>query len=400
MVKLNINQTTQNVKSCFNIFALIMFENTEISFQSKSEKELKKSKKLFQLLRKSSLVKIGKVLLQTSIFLKIPINSIIKKLFFKQFCGGETIEECESLIHELSLYNIKSTLDYCVEGKQNSETRKETFNQIIETLEESKENSNIPFCVFKMSGVLTLMNDSYVTDFWCQKNTDKIKILFKKAQKNNIPILIDAEESWIQNGIDKITEILMKEFNKNEVIVFNTVQLYRKDRLHYIKKLHLQAKKENFKIGLKLVRGAYMEKERKYAKNNKSISPIHETKEDCDRDFNNALKYCIQNIDDISIFVGTHNEESCLNLTKIMREHGIKENDKRIYFSQLLGMSDHISYNLAKNGYNVSKYIPFGPITEMIPYLIRRAEENSSVKGQSSRELTLIKKELARRKKN
>ncbi len=377
-----------------------MFENTEISFHSKSEKDLKKSKKLFQLLKSTFLVKLGKVFLQIAILLRIPINSIIKKLFFKQFCGGETIEECQNLIIDLSQYNIKSTLDYCVEGKNTSDKRKRTFDAILQTLEASKENINIPFCVFKMSGVLTLMNDSYVTDFWCQKNTEKIKVLFETAQKNNIPILIDAEESWIQNGIDKITEILMKEFNKTEVIIYNTVQLYRKDRLHYIKKLHLQAKKEHFKIGLKLVRGAYMEKERAYAKKNKSVSPIQETKEDCDRDFNNALKYCVQNIHDISIFVGTHNEESSLYLTKIMKEHNIHPNDKRIYFSQLLGMSDHISYNLAKNRYNVAKYIPFGPIKEMIPYLIRRAEENSSVKGQTSRELKLIKKELDRRRAN
>ena len=243
-----------------------MFENTEISFQSKSKKDLKKSEKLFQLLRKPSLVQIGKILLKIAMFLNIPINAIIKKLFFKQFCGGETIEECQNLISELSSYNIQSTLDYCVEGKKNSETRKKTFHQILNTIEESKENINIPFCVFKMSGVITLMNESYVTDFWCQKNTEKIKILFKQAEKYKIPILIDAEETWIQNGIDKITEILMKEFNKENVIVFNTVQLYRKDRLHYIKKIHLQAKKENFKIGLKLVRGAYMEKERSHAK--------------------------------------------------------------------------------------------------------------------------------------
>jgi len=377
-----------------------MFENTEISFHSKSEKDLKKSKKLFQLLRSSRLVKTGKFLLELAIFLKIPINSIIKNLFFKQFCGGETIDECQNLINELSSYNIKSTLDYCVEGKKNNEKRTTTFNQILNTIEESKENINIPFCVFKMSGVITLMNDSYVTDFWCKKNTEKIKILFKQAQKNKIPILIDAEESWIQNGIDKITEILMKEFNKTEFIVFNTIQLYRKDRLHYIKKLHLQAKKENFKIGLKLVRGAYMEKERDFAKKNKYVSPIHETKEDCDREFNNALKYCVQNIEDISIFVGTHNEESCIYLTELMKENNIKESDPRIYFSQLLGMSDHVSYNLAKNGYNVTKYIPFGPIKEMVPYLIRRAEENSSVKGQTSRELSLITKELRRRKTN
>ena len=375
-----------------------MFENTEISFQSKTDRDLKKSIKLFKLLKRNSLVKIGKILLNIAIFLKIPINSIIKKLFFKQFCGGENIDECHNLIDELSRYNIKTTLDYCIEGKNNDELKIKSFNEILNTIEESKENINIPFCVFKMSGVITLINESYVTDLWCQKNTEKIKTLFYKAAKYNTPILIDAEESWIQNGIDKITEILMKEFNKNEVIIYNTVQLYRKDRLHYIKKLHLQAKKENYKLGLKLVRGAYMEKERKFAKINKTISPIHETKEDCDRDFNNALKYCIQNINDISIFVGTHNEESCIYLTKLMEENNIRKNDDRIYFSQLLGMSDHISYNLARSGYNVSKYVPFGPIKEMIPYLIRRAEENSSVKGQTSRELKLIQKEINRRK--
>ena len=374
-----------------------MFENTEISFQSKTDRDLKKSVKLFKLLKRNYLVKIGKFLLNIAIFLKIPINSIIKKLFFKQFCGGENIDECHNLIDELSKYNIKTTLDYCIEGKNNDELKIKSFNEILNTIEESKENINIPFCVFKMSGVITLINESYVTDLWCKKNTEKIKTLFFKAAKYNTPILIDAEESWIQNGIDKITEILMKEFNKNEVIIYNTIQLYRKDRLHYIKKLHLQAKKENYKLGFKLVRGAYMEKERKFAKINKAISPIHETKEDCDRDFNNALKYCVQNINDISIFVGTHNEESCIYLTKLMEENNIRKNDDRIYFSQLLGMSDHISYNLARYGYNVSKYVPFGPIKEMIPYLIRRAEENSSVKGQTSRELKLIQKEINRR---
>ena len=374
-----------------------MFENTEISFQSKTDRDLKKSIKLFKLLKRNYLVKIGKFLLNIAIFLKIPINSIIKKLFFKQFCGGENIDECHNLIDELSKYNIKTTLDYCIEGKNNDELKIKSFNEILNTIEESKENINIPFCVFKMSGVITLINESYVTDLWCKKNTEKIKTLFFKAAKYNTPILIDAEESWIQNGIDKITEILMKEFNKNEVIIYNTIQLYRKDRLHYIKKLHLQAKKENYKLGFKLVRGAYMEKERKFAKINKAISPIHETKEDCDRDFNNALKYCVQNINDISIFVGTHNEESCIYLTKLMEENNIRKNDDRIYFSQLLGMSDHISYNLARYGYNVSKYVPFGPIKEMIPYLIRRAEENSSVKGQTSRELKLIQKEINRR---
>jgi len=375
-----------------------MFENTEISFQSKTDRDLKKSIKLFKLLKRNYLVKIGKFLLNIAIFLKIPINSIIKKIFFKQFCGGENIDECHNLIDELSKYNIKTTLDYCIEGKNNDELKIKSFNEILNTIEESKENINIPFCVFKMSGVITLINESYVTDLWCKKNTEKIKTLFFKAAKYNTPILIDAEESWIQNGIDKITEILMKEFNKNEVIIYNTIQLYRKDRLHYIKKLHLQAKKENYKLGFKLVRGAYMEKERKFAKINKAISPIHETKEDCDRDFNNALKYCVQNINDISIFVGTHNEESCIYLTKLMEENNIRKNDDRIYFSQLLGMSDHISYNLARYGYNVSKYVPFGPIKEMIPYLIRRAEENSSVKGQTSRELKLIQKEINRRK--
>ena len=375
-----------------------MFENTEISFQSKTDRDLKKSIKLFKLLKRNYLVKIGKFLLNIAIFLKIPINSIIKKLFFKQFCGGENIDECQNLIDELSKYNIKTTLDYCIEGKNNDELKIKSFNEILNTIEESKENINIPFCVFKMSGVITLINESYVTDLWCKKNTEKIKTLFFKAAKYNTPILIDAEESWIQNGIDKITEILMKEFNKNEVIIYNTIQLYRKNRLHYIKKLHLQAKKENYKLGFKLVRGAYMEKERKFAKINKAISPIHETKEDCDRDFNNALKYCVQNINDISIFVGTHNEESCIYLTKLMEENNIRKNDDRIYFSQLLGMSDHISYNLARSGYNVSKYVPFGPIKEMIPYLIRRAEENSSVKGQTSRELKLIQKEINRRK--
>ena len=365
-----------------------MFENTEIGFKSKSNKKLKKSKTLFKLLSNPMLVRIGKILLQVSNKLKIPTNSIIKNLFFDQFCGGENINECEKCIQELKSYNIGSILDYSVEGNVNN--IQETKSEIIQTIQAAKENENITFCVFKMSGLILLNKQ--------ENNIKPIIEICNKAKESNVSILIDAEESWIQNEIDKLTEILMSRYNTKKTIVFHTIQLYRKDKLKYLKNIHKQAKEKNYKIGIKLVRGAYMEKERSKALKDGYKSPIHETKKECDHDFNNALKYCIENINDIEIFAGTHNENSCIQLTQLMKKYNLQENDSRIHFSQLLGMSDHISFNLAKKGYNVSKYVPFGPIKEMIPYLIRRAEENSSVKGQTSRELNLIAQELKRRK--
>ena len=368
----------------------IMFENTEIGFQSKSNKKLKKSKNLFKLLSKPILVRIGKILLKISNTLRIPTNSIIKNLFFDQFCGGETIEECENCVKELKKYNIGSILDYSVEGNINNAHI--TKSEIVKTIKEAKKNKNITFCVFKMSALISFQEKK-------SQNLEIITQICEEAKKNNIKILIDAEESWIQDEIDIITESLMSKYNtQKSTIIFHTIQLYRKDKLNYLKKIHKQAKEKKYKIGLKLVRGAYMEKERFMAQKKGYESPIHNTKKECDNDFNNGLEYCINHIDDIDIFAGTHNENSCIKLTQLMRKYKIHKNDNRINFSQLLGMSDHISFNLAKNGYNVSKYVPFGPIKEMIPYLIRRAEENSSVKGQTSKELDLIKKELQRRK--
>ena len=366
-----------------------MFENTEIGFKSKSNKKLKKSKNLFKLLSKPILVKTGKILLKISNTLRIPTNSIIKNLFFDQFCGGETIEECETCIKELEKYNIGSILDYSVEGNINNAHI--TKSEIIKTIKEAKKNKNITFCVFKMSALISF----YET----KNNLELINQICEEAKNNNIKILIDAEESWIQDKIDRITESLMSKYNThNSTIIFHTIQLYRVDKLSYLKKIHKQAKEKKYKIGLKLVRGAYMEKERLMAKKKGYISPIHNTKKECDNDFNKGLEYCINHINEIDIFAGTHNENSCIQLTQLMEKYKIPKKDTRIHFSQLLGMSDHISFNLAKNGYNVSKYVPFGPIKDMIPYLIRRAEENSSVKGQTSKELDLIKKELQRRK--
>jgi len=366
-----------------------MFDNTEIGFKSKSNKSLKKSKNLFKLLSLSFLVKVGKFLLIISNKLKIPTNKIIKNLFFDQFCGGETIEECKDCINQLKKFNIGSILDYSVEGNINN--AKNTKKEIINTINAAKKDNNLTFCVFKMSALTKFNSD--------KRNLDLINDICQVAKDNLVPILIDAEESWIQDEIDIITENLMAKFNKETTIVFHTIQLYRKDRLDYLKKIHKIAKAKNYKIGLKLVRGAYMEKERNRAIKYGYESPIHNTKKDSDKDFNLALEYCINNINEIEIFLGTHNENSCILLTELMIKNNLKKNDSRIHFSQLLGMSDHISFNLSEKGYNVSKYVPFGPIKEMIPYLIRRAEENSSVKGQTTRELSLLNKELERRKR-
>jgi proline dehydrogenase len=386
---------------------MISFENTTVAFAGKTDADLKKAYWLFKLVANHSLVKFGKLATNFALATRLPIKGLVKKTIFKQFCGGETIEECVAAINYLKNNGVGAILDYSVEGKYEIEDFDRTAQEIIKTIEAASKNPNIPFAVFKLTGVTTFgllqsWSEGSLTDIDTprkERAINRINAICKKAFELKVPVFIDAEESWIQPAIDEIALFLMRKYNVEKPIIYNTAQLYRHDRLAYIKALHTLAEKENFLIGLKIVRGAYMEKERDRAKEKGYVSPIQINKQATDIDFNEALSFCLSNISRISICAGTHNEDSSIQLSELLTKYEIAKNDERVYFAQLFGMSDHISFNLADKGYKVAKYLPYGPVKEVLPYLIRRAEENTSVKGQTGRELGLITKELQRRKK-
>ncbi|MFN0032846.1 MAG: proline dehydrogenase family protein [Flavobacteriales bacterium] len=384
----------------------LSFENTEIAFGSKTNGELRKSYYLFKLIGSPVLVSFGKFATHLALRLGIPIGWAIKGNIFKQFCGGETIEECARATKILDKFNIGTILDYSVEGKDSEQDFDATKEETLQTIRTAKGNANVPFCVFKVTGIarfglLELVNTGNVlgdaeAKEW-ERVCQRVDEICSLAYETGTPVFVDAEDSWIQDAIDQLANDMMAKYNKEGFIVYNTIQLYRHDRLQFLKDSFANAKTNNYKLAVKLVRGAYMEKERVRAAEKSYTDPIQTTKEASDRDFDLAVDFCIENIQHIALCAGTHNEASSLRLAQLMDKKGIAHHDRRIWFAQLFGMSDHISFNLANAGYNVAKYVPYGPIKEVIPYLIRRAQENTSVKGQTGRELSLILKEMRRR---
>ncbi|MEJ6735270.1 MAG: proline dehydrogenase family protein [Flavobacteriales bacterium] len=386
---------------------MINFKETNSVFAQKSNWELNKSYYLFSILKYSLLVKIGSFLLKISFFFRLPIKRLVKTTIFNQFCGGENIQDCNKKINELSEFRIGTILDYSVEGRENVLDFEKTKEEIIQTILYAAENKKIPFTVFKITGLgkssLIKKANSNLDDL-SKNEYSELNLVFKRVDQicktafdNKVSVFIDAEDSWYQDYIDSIAELMIFKYNIESAIVYNTIQLYRHDRFHYMKGLILRCSSNNKFLGLKLVRGAYMEKERERATKLNYNDPIHKDKESTDYDFSMAVEYCLKKIDFVSLCLGTHNEKSVSHLINLMIDYSLRKNDSRIYFAQLLGMSDHISYNLAEQDYNVAKYVPYGPIYEVIPYLIRRAEENTSVSGQTGRELSLIKKELKNR---
>lgn len=388
---------------------MVSFDNTENAFSGKKNADLNRSYWLFNMVSRPWMVNVGQVLTEWSIAMRLPITGAVKATIFKQFCGGETIEECTKTIAELGKYSIGTILDYSVEGKENEADFNATTRETIATIHRAKNEKNIPFSVFKVTGLARFallekcstgeaLTSEEELEF--TKVHQRVNSICEAAFHANVPVFIDAEESWIQVAIDDLANEMMEKFNKQRAIVYNTYQLYRHDRLDYLKASFADAEKKNYFLGAKLVRGAYMEKERERAANKGYSSPIQETKDATDKDYNAALEFCVTHNKRIAFCAGTHNEQSSMYLTELMKKHALSLSDKHIYFSQLLGMSDHISYNLSKAGYNVAKYVPYGPVKEVLPYLIRRARENTSVKGQTGRELSLIIKERKRRKAN
>jgi proline dehydrogenase len=382
------------------------FQDTETAFADKSNAELKNKYQMFKMMNSPFLTEFGTKATEFALNLGLPIKGLIKSTVFKQFCGGETIEECQPTIEKLGASHIGTILDYSVEGKSDEKVFESTKNEIYRTVTRAKEDEFIPFAVFKMTGVARFeILESVSTGKELLKGEaaewDRAKArvyeICEYAHSIDQPVFIDAEESWIQDAIDALVTEMMEKFNKEKPIIYNTIQLYRHDRLEYLKKSHEQAKKDGYILGMKLVRGAYMEKERERAAEMGYPSPIQPDKASTDRDFNLAVEYCLENIETIAFVAGTHNEESVCRMAEMIHAKGVDHNHPHVYFSQLYGMGDNLSYVLAKNKYNVSKYVPYGPVKDTLPYLIRRAEENTSVRGQVSRELEIINQELKRR---
>ncbi len=393
-----MNEETGNV---------VRFDDTETAFKMKTDEELKKSAWLFGMMNRHWLVGIGSKVGLAAIRMHLPfVESIVKNTIYEQFCGGTTLLNSEPVINRLSEQNTFTILDYGVEAKETEEDFNNTMNEVIRAIEFASRRKDIPVVSTKVTGMARfgLLESIQRGDTFTKETRAEYKNVLKRidavchtAAQKGISVYIDAEESWIQDPIDHFVNMMMRRYNKERAVVYNTFQMYRKDRLQFLITSFNQAKRGGYILGAKLVRGAYMEKERQRAREMGYPDPINPTKEASDKMYNDGLRFAIDHVDEISFVAGSHNEQSSQLLAQLMDEKGLDRNDRRIWFSQLYGMSDNLSFNLAEAGYNVVKYLPFGPVAETLPYLIRRAEENSAAGGQTSRELNLIEKELHRR---
>ncbi len=393
----------------------LSFQNTSVAFAHKSNGELSKARMLFKSFNYPALLTYGPAMAKLAVGLGLKFT--IKKTIFEQFCGGETINECDRTIEALAKSGIGTILDYSVEGEESEANFESTANEILKTIDRAKGNKNIPFSVFKTTGVMSSevleaassviesnniedislvvnhLNDSMKSDW--QKGFSRFMSLCNAAANNEVQIFVDAEETWLQTAIDLMATHAMEQLNVSRAWIFNTLQMYRHDRLAYLKR---QVAEKKCKYGYKLVRGAYMEKERARSLKMGYQDPIQPNKESTDRDYDAAVSFCLENHDFVSVCIATHNEKSSMLGANLLAKNGLTNGDMKVSFSQLLGMSDHISFNLSNSGYRVSKYVPYGPVLAVIPYLTRRAQENSGMAGQMGRELALIESELKRRK--
>lgn len=385
----------------------VNFDDTEIAFGYKSDRELRKANFIFTVVNHPWISAMATGAVKFGMAVGLPIKGIVRATVFEHFCGGETIKDAEKTVDHLGEFNVHTILDYSVEGEKTEEGFDHTTEEILRTFDKAIDSAFMPFCVFKVTGMadsallekiqagLPLSGDEQ-TAF--EKVRARVDRLCARSHATGIPVLIDAEDSWIQNPIDALANEMMRKYNKERALVFNTYQMYRADMLKNLKEAHHEAVMHNYQLGVKMVRGAYMEKERDRAAKMGYPSPIHPDKAATDDAFNKGLAFCMDNKQRIALVCGSHNEYSNQFLTVLMEKHGLHHNDKRVWFAQLMGMSDNISFNLARRGYNVAKYVPYGPVSAVMPYLLRRASENTSVAGQSSRELGLIRRELKRRR--
>jgi len=386
----------------------LSFSDTKSAFSHLNDTALRKSKFIFKIFTFPFLVKYGPGLASFALKAGLPVKGLIKTTVFNHFCGGETIDDCDQAVKNLWASKVGSILDYSVEGDDSEANFDANLEEIKHTIEKAKGNPQYPFCVFKTTGIArfallekldagTKLDHDELDEYYKFRN--RFEKICEKAAENKVRLFVDAEETWIQKTVDGLVHEMMAKYNREEAIIFNTVQLYRKGMIAFIQKCIDDAKANNYHLGFKMVRGAYMEKESARAQSLNLPNPIQNSKADTDRDYNQALHLCFQNREIISLCAGTHNEDSCKILAQLLNENGVSNNDTRFWFAQLYGMSDNISFNLARNGYNVAKYLPYGPVKAVMPYLGRRAKENSSVSGQMGRELSLIMEEVKRRGK-
>ncbi|AUC23015.1 proline dehydrogenase [Polaribacter sejongensis] len=384
-----------------------IFDNTKIAFSLKTDSQLERAYFLFRMIQNEPMVRIGSAVTNFALKVHLPVEGLIRSTVFDHFCGGVTEEDCMPIIDNMyNNGNVHSVLDYSVEGQDQEVSFDGALEKILKIINFCEEKQSIPYAVFKPSGfgrfeLYQKISEEKTLTQKEEEEWNRVEARFHKVCKvaiqKDVPLLIDAEESWMQKAADELIEELMETYNKEKAIVFNTLQMYKHDRMDYLKTLHAKAKEKDFYIGMKVVRGAYMEKERERAEEKGYASPICADKQATDINYDAAINYMMEQ-PKMALFAGTHNEDSSYLLMDLAKKHNIKENDNRLWFGQLFGMSDHISYNLANQGYNVAKYLPFGPVRDVMPYLIRRAEENTSVAGQTSRELNLLKTERKRRK--
>lgn len=388
---------------------MLDFNNTEIAFSAKSPSELQNAYLLFNTIKHPWLVKCAKVATQVALSIHFPLAWAVKPTLYKQFVGGETLQDCAKAINHLMKYNVKSTLDFSAEGEQTPDGIRATFDETIRSIDYAKGNANLAYAVFKPStittdellakasekrGELTIEEVKQFREF-----RERFMALCQRAYDNDVRILVDAEDYCFQDAIDELTDEAMRKYNKKRAIVFATLQMYRHDRMAYLRRIYDDAIEKDYIAGVKFVRGAYMEEERARAAALGYPDPICKDKQATDENYDAGVRFVMDHLERFEMFMGTHNEESNYKLAKLMDEKGIARNDSRIFFAQLLGMSDNISFNLAHEGYNVTKYVPYAAVRDVLPYLIRRAEENTSVAGQTSRELRMLKSEMERRKK-
>ena len=385
----------------------VSFDDTQVAFAGKDDAELSKSAWLFRIMSNSTIVDIGSHITQLALQIGLPVQSILKATIYEHFCGGEDLAETEPMVEALASHGVSTILDYGVEAKETQAEFDANLDEQIRCIEYADAHAAVPYVSCKITGyapfdLLEKLNDGDLLDDdemqAVERMNQRLTLICEAAAKLDVAVYIDAEESWIQDAIDRIVEDLMARFNREKPAVFNTIQLYRHDRLSYLEQAHKTAAAEGHLLGVKLVRGAYMEKERARAESHGYESPIHATKAEVDVDFDAALVYCLTNISEIAFCAATHNEASCQLVASSARAERLSLDHPHIHFAQLYGMSDHISFNLARAGFNASKYVPYGPVRDVVPYLIRRAQENRSVSGQVGRELGLILAEIDRRK--
>ncbi|MGL1888366.1 MAG: proline dehydrogenase family protein [Reichenbachiella sp.] len=384
------------------------FDDTKVAFGDRSNVDLRRMYFLFSTMNRPWVAKVGIVMMQMAFAIHLPIKLLIKKTIFNHFCGGESLQDSKTTVDKLGASRIHTILDYSVEGEHDEATFDFNKSEIIRSLELAKGSSDIPSGVMKLTGFTAfdlLLKKQSGLEFSIEEaqrwknflaRVDEVCAMAVSLDKM---LFIDGEESWIQDPIDEVVIEMMRKYNRDKVYIFNTYQMYKRASFANLKINHSHAEQDGYRIGAKLVRGAYMEKERERAMELGYDDPIHATKVETDEAFDSAVSYCMRNLETIALCAGTHNEHSSRLLTELVEAHEVKVDDARVYFAQLFGMSDNISYALAQQGYNVAKYVPYGPVRKVLPYLMRRAEENTAMAGQSSREFKLVKAEMRRRKK-